>query len=47
MSNEAKLPLVYSCSGASSAAQMANHIAVRLDRLRPPRCHASRAWAAR
>ena len=28
-----RLPLVYSCSGASSAAQMANHIAVRLDRL--------------
>lgn len=27
-----KLPLVYSCSGASSAAQMANYIAVRLDR---------------
>ena len=27
-------PLVYSCSGASSAAQMANFIAVRLDRLR-------------
>ena len=27
------LPLVYSCSGASSAAQMANHIAVKLDRL--------------
>lgn len=27
------LPIVYSCSGASSAAQMANHIAVRLDRL--------------
>ena len=26
-------PLVYSCSGASSAAQMANHIAIRLDRL--------------
>ncbi len=26
-------PLVYSCSGASSAAQMANHIAVKLDRL--------------
>ena len=26
-------PLVYSCSGASSAAQMANHLAVRLDRL--------------
>jgi uncharacterized metal-binding protein len=34
MSNEAKLPLVHSCSGASSAAQMANHIAVRLDRLK-------------
>lgn len=27
-----KLPLVYSCSGCSSAAQMANHVAVRLDR---------------
>lgn len=27
-----QLPLVYSCSGCSSAAQMANHIAVRLDR---------------
>lgn len=26
------LPLVYSCSGCSSAAQMANHVAVRLDR---------------
>ncbi|HWA38109.1 MAG TPA: putative zinc-binding protein, partial [Burkholderiales bacterium] len=26
-------PLVYSCSGCSSAAQMANHIALRLDRL--------------
>lgn len=26
-------PIVYSCSGASSAAQMANHLAVRLDRL--------------
>jgi uncharacterized metal-binding protein len=33
MSQEKKLPLVYSCSGASSAAQMANHIAVKLDRL--------------
>lgn len=31
--NETNLPLVYSCSGASSAAQMANHLAVRLDRL--------------
>jgi uncharacterized metal-binding protein len=30
---QSKLPLVYSCSGASSAAQMANHIAVKLDRL--------------
>lgn len=27
-----ELPLVYSCSGCSSAAQLANHIAVRLDR---------------
>ncbi|MBK8440847.1 MAG: zinc-binding protein [Rhodobacter sp.] len=27
------LPLVYSCSGCSSAAQMANHLAIRLDRL--------------
>jgi uncharacterized metal-binding protein len=26
------LPLVYSCSGCSSAAQLANHVAVRLDR---------------
>lgn len=26
------LPLVYSCSGCSSAAQMANHIAIRMDR---------------
>lgn len=25
------LPLVYSCSGCSSAAQMANHLALRLD----------------
>jgi uncharacterized metal-binding protein len=33
MSPHARLPLVYACSGASSAAQMANHIAVRLDRL--------------
>lgn len=33
MSGRSKLPLVYSCSGASSAAQMANYIAVRLDRL--------------
>lgn len=27
-----KLPLVYSCSGCSSAAQVANHVALRLDR---------------
>ncbi|HMN94098.1 MAG TPA: putative zinc-binding protein [Hydrogenophaga sp.] len=26
------IPLVYSCSGCSSAAQLANHVAVRLDR---------------
>jgi uncharacterized metal-binding protein len=30
--NRSHLPLVYSCSGCSSAAQMANHLAVRLDR---------------
>lgn len=30
--NNNKLPLVYSCSGCSSAAQMANALAVRLDR---------------
>lgn len=29
-----KLPLVYSCSGSSSAAQMANHVAVKLDRFK-------------
>lgn len=34
MSDDQKLPLVYSCSGASSAAQMANHIAVKMDRLK-------------
>ncbi len=27
-----QLPLVYACSGCSSAAQLANHLAVRLDR---------------
>lgn len=27
------LPLVYSCSGCSSAAQLANHVALRLDRM--------------
>ncbi len=26
------LPLVYACSGCSSAAQLANHVAVRMDR---------------
>lgn len=30
--NRSVLPLVYSCSGCSSAAQMANHIALDLDR---------------
>lgn len=34
MKDNSKLPLVYSCSGASSAAQMTNHIAVKLDRLK-------------
>lgn len=33
MSGSKKCPLVYSCSGASSAAQLANHLAVKLDRL--------------
>ena len=33
MSNGLPRPLVYACSGASSAAQMANHVAVKLDRL--------------
>lgn len=32
MARRAALPLVYSCSGCSSAAQLANHLAVRLDR---------------
>ncbi|AOJ01427.1 MULTISPECIES: putative zinc-binding protein [Burkholderia] len=33
MKNETKtLPLVYSCSGCSNVAQLANHVAVRLDR---------------
>lgn len=31
---KASLPLVYSCSGCSSAAQMANQLAIRLDRER-------------
>lgn len=34
MNERRQLPLVYSCSGASSTAQMANHIAVKLDRLK-------------
>lgn len=33
MSERRSQPLVYSCSGASSAAQLANHLAIRLDRL--------------
>src|SRR5215831_13838741 len=28
------LPLVYSCSGCSNAAQLANHVALRLDRMK-------------
>lgn len=31
-SRDLTLPLVYSCSGCSSAAQTANHIAIQLDR---------------
>lgn len=30
--DQAKLPLVYACSGCSSAAQLANHVALQLDR---------------
>jgi uncharacterized metal-binding protein len=30
--NNTNLPIVYSCSGCSSAAQMANHIALELDK---------------
>ncbi|WP_221033031.1 putative zinc-binding protein [Actomonas aquatica] len=29
---DAEKPLIYSCSGCSSAAQLANHLALRLDR---------------
>lgn len=32
--NRSHLPLVYSCSGCSSAAQLANHVALQLDRRR-------------
>jgi len=32
MANPGELPLVYSCSGCSDAAQMANQLALRLDR---------------
>jgi len=32
MQTKATFPLVYSCSGCSSAAQMANHVALQLDR---------------
>lgn len=32
MSARNHLPLVYSCSGCSSAAQMANHLAIAMDR---------------
>lgn len=31
-SRDPNFPLVYSCSGCSSVAQMANHVAVQLDR---------------
>jgi uncharacterized metal-binding protein len=30
--HSARHPLIYSCSGCSSAAQLANHLALRLDR---------------
>jgi uncharacterized metal-binding protein len=31
--DRSSFPLVYSCSGCSSAAQMANHVALELDRM--------------
>ncbi|HET9903295.1 MAG TPA: putative zinc-binding protein [Xanthobacteraceae bacterium] len=31
MTDRPQLPLVYSCSGCSSVAQLANHLAIRLD----------------
>jgi uncharacterized metal-binding protein len=34
VNSHSHLPVVYSCSGASTAAQVANHIAIKLDRLR-------------
>jgi uncharacterized metal-binding protein len=32
MTDKSQLPLVYSCSGCSSSAQMSNHFAIALDR---------------
>lgn len=32
MPEKAKTPIVYACSGCSDVAQLANHVAVRLDR---------------
>jgi uncharacterized metal-binding protein len=32
MNNKNLIPLIYSCSGCSSAAQMANYLAIQLDR---------------
>lgn len=32
MPSDPNFPLVYSCSGCSSAAQLANHVAIQLDR---------------
>ncbi|MCZ7527935.1 MAG: putative zinc-binding protein [Acidimicrobiia bacterium] len=32
MTDKSSLPLVYSCSGCSSSAQMSNHFAIALDR---------------
>lgn len=34
MSDKARRPLIYSCSGCSSVAQLANHVAVTLHRTR-------------
>jgi uncharacterized metal-binding protein len=32
LAGASQLPLVYACSGCSSAAQLANHVALQLDR---------------
>lgn len=33
MEKDSKIPIIYSCSGCSNAAQMSNYLAVKMDRL--------------